>query len=142
MRLKQVRMPLHGTTTMMRGWLAKLLGNRGENAAVRFLRRQGYRILARNCRNHWGEIDIIARDGDWIVFVEVKTRSSHVAGHPAEAVTHRKQVQLTKLALVWLKQRRLLDHRARFDVVALTWPTGTRTPQIEHFIHAFPAADV
>ena len=58
----------------MRGWLAKLLGNRGENAAVRFLRRLGYRIMARNCRNHWGEIDIIARDGDWIVFVEVKTR--------------------------------------------------------------------
>ena len=125
----------------MRGWLAKLLGNRGENAAVRFLRRLGYRILARNCRNHWGEIDIIARDGDWIVFVEVKTRSSHAAGHPAEAVTRRKQVQLTKLALVWLKQRRLLEHRARFDVVALTWPEGTQTPVIEHFLHAFQAAD-
>ena len=125
----------------MRGWLAKLLGNRGENAAARFLRKRGYRILARNCRNHWGEIDIIARDGDWIVFVEVKTRSSHAAGHPAEAVTHRKQVQLTKLALGWLKQRRLLDHRARFDVIALTWPQGTSTPQIEHFVHAFQAQD-
>ncbi len=126
----------------MRGWLAKLLGNRGENAAVRYLRQQGYRILARNCRSHWGEIDIIARDGDWIVFVEVKTRSSHAAGHPAEAVTHRKQVQLTKLALVWLKQRKLLDHRARFDVIALTWPDGVKTPEIEHYIHAFPAADI
>lgn len=125
----------------MRGWLAKLLGNRGENAAARFLRQRGYRILARNCRNHWGEIDIIALDGDWIVFVEVKTRSSHAAGHPAEAVTHRKQVQLTKLALGWLKQRRLLDHRARFDVVALTWPEGAAEPQIEHYIHAFPAQD-
>lgn len=88
-----------------------------------------------------GEIDIIARDGDWIVFVEVKTRTSHVAGHPAEAVTPRKQLQLTKLAMVWLKQRRLLNHRP-IDVVALTWPDGVKAPQIEHFIHAFPAADV
>lgn len=126
----------------MRGWLAKLLGNRGENAAVKFLRGLGYRILARNCRSHWGEIDIIARDGDWIVFVEVKTRSSHAAGHPSEAVTPRKQLQLTKLALAWLKQRRLLEHRARFDVVAITWPDGTAAPLIEHYLHAFPAADV
>lgn len=126
----------------MRGWLAKLLGNRGENAAVKFLRGLGYRILARNCRNHWGEIDIIARDGDWIVFVEVKTRSTHAAGHPAEAVTTRKQTQLTKLALAWLKKRRLLDHRARFDVVAITWPEASSQPAIQHYIHAFPAANV
>ena len=125
----------------MRGWLAKLLGNRGENAACRFLRRQGYKILLRNCRSQWGEIDIIARDGDWIVFVEVKTRSSQAAGHPSEAVTRRKQIQLTKLALVWLKQRRLLDHRARFDVIAILWPEATVEPQIEHYVNAFPAVD-
>lgn len=126
----------------MRGWLARLLGNRGENAAVKFLRGLGYRILARNCRNHWGEIDIIARDGDWIVFVEVKTRSSHAAGHPSEAVTRHKQLQLTRLALAWLKRHRLLNHRARFDVVAITWPEEKLPPQIEHYIHAFPAADI
>lgn len=126
----------------MRGWLAKLLGNRGENAACKFLRQQGYRILARNCRSHWGEIDIIARDGDWIVFVEVKTRSSQAAGHPTEAVTKRKQTQLTRLALAWLKQRKLLDHRARFDVVSIIWPDTSGAPVIEHFIHAFQAADL
>lgn len=126
----------------MRGWLAKLLGNRGERAACQFLRRQGYQILSRNCRSQWGEIDIIARDGDWIVFVEVKTRSSQNTGHPAEAVHQRKQRQLTKLALAWLKRRRLLNHRARFDVVAILWPDGAATPHIEHFANAFPAADI
>jgi len=125
----------------VRGWFAKLLGNRGENAAVQFLKRKGYRILFRNHKNQFGEIDIIARDGEFIVFVEVKTRSSDVAGHPAEAVTISKQRQLTKLAMVFLKHHRLLEHRARFDVIAITWPKASTEPLIEHYINAFLAID-
>jgi putative endonuclease len=112
-------------------------GNRGERLAARFLRRQGYRILARQYRTPLGEIDLIAQDGDCVVFVEVKTRRSDQAGHPVEAVTPAKQTQLARLALVFLKQRRLLACRARFDVVAILW-SRRRHPQLEHYRDAFP----
>lgn len=120
------------------GWLTKLLGDRGERAAVRYLKRQGYRVLARQSRSRIGELDIVAMDGSTIVFVEVKTRSSHAAGHPVEAVTPTKQKQLTRAALQWLRSRRLLEHPARFDVVAITWRPGA-APEIEHIRNAFPA---
>lgn len=74
-----------------------------------------------------------------IVFVEVKTRESHIAGHPAEAVDERKQTRLTRLALAYLKFHSLLDQPARFDVIAVTWPAGSRQPTIEHFENAFEA---
>ncbi|WP_437225838.1 YraN family protein [Planctomicrobium sp. SH661] len=120
------------------GWLRKLFGDRGERAAARYLRRQGYRILGRQVRSPLGEIDLIALDAETIVFVEVKTRSSHVAGHPAEAVGPAKQKQMTRAALAWLKRRQLLDRRGRFDVVAITWQAGA-PPVIEHFKNAFEA---
>ena len=123
------------------GWLRKLFGDRGERVAVRHLRRLGYRILARQARNRLGEIDIIAADGDWIVFVEVKSRTSDAAGHPAEAVTPQKQRQISRSALAWLKSRGLLNRRCRFDIVAVTWGQGS-TPTIEHFQSAFDAAGV
>ncbi|MGD9855326.1 MAG: YraN family protein [Planctomycetaceae bacterium] len=119
-----------------RGILNRLMGNRGERAAARFLRRHGFRILARQSRSRIGEIDLIALDGDTVVFVEVKTRSSHTAGHPSEAVTFSKQRQLTRAALAWLKRRRLLNQRGRFDVVAITW-SDSGPPQIEHYRNAF-----
>ncbi len=118
------------------GWLRKLFGDRGERLAARHLRRQGYKILARQSRSRIGEMDLVALDGDCIVFVEVKTRSSHAAGHPSEAVTFEKRRQLTRVALAWLKRRGLLDHRARFDVIAITWKEGT-DPVVEHFRNAF-----
>ncbi len=120
-----------------RGLLNKLLGDRGERVATKFLKRKGYRILARQSRSRIGEIDLIAQDGDTIVFVEVKTRSSANAGHPAEAITIAKRRQLTRAALAWLKRRRLLEHRTRFDVIAITWQTGA--PLIEHYESAFAA---
>ena len=120
------------------GWLRKLFGDRGERAAARYLQRLGYRILARQSRSRVGEIDLIALDGETIVFVEVKTRSSHAAGHPTEAVHTAKQQQLTRAALVWLKQHRLLQARGRFDVIAITWQEGT-APQIQHYKNAFEA---
>jgi putative endonuclease len=122
----------------MRGWLAKALGNRGERRAARYLRSLGYTIIARQHTNRYGEVDIIARDGDCLVFVEVKTRKSVAAGHPAEAVDRAKQSQLTRVALAYLKQHGLLEARSRFDVIALIWPKDSRTPQLEHFQNAFP----
>jgi len=119
-----------------RGILNRLLGDRGERAAAKYLKQQGYRILARQSRSRIGEIDLIALDGETVVFVEVKTRSSHAAGHPSEAVTYTKRKQLTRAALVWLKRRRLLDSRARFDVVAITW-SDRGPPTIEHDQNAF-----
>jgi putative endonuclease len=121
------------------GWLTRILGDRGERAAVRHLKRLGYRIILRNSRNRLGEIDVVAvdpGDHDCIVFVEVKTLSAGAPGDPAEHVTFGKQRQLTRLALAWLKERGLLERRARFDVIAVTWSDGKR-PVIQHYRHAF-----
>ncbi len=117
------------------------LGERGEREAERFLRRLGYVIVARHRRDRLGELDLVAVDGRTIVFVEVKTRRSHDAGHPALAVDEDKQRRLTRLALAFLKRYDLLNYSARFDVVAITWPDGAGRPVIEHFQNAFEPAD-
>lgn len=127
-----------------RGWLRRLrpvrsLGQRGEDAAARYLRGLGYRILARSDRSKPGELDLVALDGRTVVFVEVKTRVSQEAGHPSEAVDVAKQRRLTRLAVTYLKHHRLLEAAARFDVVAVTWPEDQRRPKIEHFPNAFEA---
>ena len=124
-------------------WLRALrgqrpLGQRGERAAARYLKRRGYKILARSDRLVPGELDLVALDHDTVVFVEVKTRRSAEAGHPAEAVTLPKQRRLTRLAVTFLKRHGLLEHPARFDVIAVTWPEGQR-PTIAHFPNAFDA---
>jgi putative endonuclease len=115
----------------------KTLGQRGEAAAARYLKRLGYVIVARGSHIRRGEIDLIAVDGRTVVFVEVKTRVSHDAGHPAEAVDREKQRRLTRLAMVYLKRHHLLENSARFDVIAITWPKNQRRPTIEHFKNAF-----
>ena len=124
----------------MKEWLRGLLGRQGEKRAASFLKQQGIRVLAQGVANQFGEIDLVALDGDTIVFVEVRTRRSTDAGHPAETVTPEKQAHLTRAALAFLKQNRLLDRRSRFDVVAILWPEGAKTPQIEHYKNAFEAA--
>ena len=116
------------------------LGQRGEAAAARFLKTKGFIIVARSDRGRLGEIDLVAVDDRTVVFVEVKTRTSHDAGHPADAVDDEKQRRLTRLALTYLKRHSLLEHPARFDVIAITWPDGKRKPRIEHFPSAFEAA--
>jgi len=129
----------------LRTWLterfrAKPLGQRGEDAAVRYLKRKGYRILARHVDSPLGELDIIAVDGRTIVFAEVKTRSSTDAGAPAEAIDERKQRRMTQAALAYLKSNGLLKYSARFDVVAINWPISRRRPtSVEHFENAFEA---
>jgi len=121
------------------GLTPRSLGQRGEAEAARYLRRLGYKIVARGSRSHLGELDLVAVDGQTVVFVEVKTRESSSGGHPAEAVTAEKQRRLTRLGLAFLKRHGLLEYPARFDVVAITWPEGARRPKIEHIASAFPA---
>jgi putative endonuclease len=116
----------------------KSLGQRGEDAAAKFLKRKRYRILARHLDSRLGELDIVAVDGRTVVFVEVKTRTDTDAGHPAEAIDERKQRRMTRAALGFLKANRLLDYAARFDVVAITWDNAAASPVIEHFENAFP----
>lgn len=120
-------------------WRRKSLGERGEAVAAKFLRRLGYTIVGRQDRHRLGEIDIVAVDGQTIVFVEVKTRTSHDAGHPTEAITPDKQRRLTRVALSFLKRHGLLERAARFDVIAVTWEDQRRQPTIEHYRNAFEA---
>ncbi len=122
---------------IIRALLSRLLGDRGEREAARHLRRQGLRVLRRGYRTPQGEIDLIARDGGTLVFVEVKARRR---GKPAEAVTPEKQRRLTLAALHFLKGHSLLEQPCRFDVVAVVWPDGRQAPEIEHIRDAFEAA--
>jgi putative endonuclease len=116
------------------------LGGKGEEAVEGYLRAAGFRILARGWRSRIGELDLVALDRQCVVFVEVKTRTGHEAGHPSEAVTPAKQRKLTSLALQYLKAHGLLNRPARFDVVSVTWPAGEPKPRIEHFRNAFEAS--
>jgi len=113
------------------------LGERGENAAAKFLRNLGYKIITRNFRCDVGEIDIVARDGKTLVFVEVKTRADD-GPTPEEQVNTVKQHQITKAARFYLSRYGTPQPPARFDVVAIVWPTG-RTPIIRHTPDAFEA---
>ena len=123
----------------MKNLFRLLLGDRGERAAVSYLKKQRFRILAKQYRNSYGEVDIIAQDGKTTVFVEVKTRTSTNEGQPFDAVDLRKQEKLTRIALAWLKQHGRLEQSSRFDVVSILWPDETGEPQIQHFRNAFEA---
>ena len=111
-------------------------GHRGEDLAVDFLFVKGYRILTRNWRIKAGEIDIIAQDGDTLVFCEVKSRSSTRFGTGAEAVDVRKQRKIAQVATLYLQRYRLSNQRCRFDVIEILQPEQDQ-PQIQHFINAF-----
>ena len=116
------------------------LGLRGEQAAEKHLKRQGYKILGRRVRTRLGELDLVAVDRRTVVFVEVKTwHATSGFAHPADAVDLRKQRQITRAAVAFLKRRGLLEHPARFDVVAITWTPESRRPKIEHIKNAFDA---
>jgi putative endonuclease len=115
------------------------LGKLGEDLACRELERRGYAILARRWRRKQGEIDIIARDGTTLVFVEVKTRGGRAFGEAAEAVTARKQWRLVQLARLYLACERL-ECACRFDVVSIHFDQAT--PVVTIFPHAFDATTV
>jgi putative endonuclease len=120
-------------------WWRRWFGTRSERAAARCLRRQGCRILVRNYSCPLGELDIVALDGDCVVFVEVRSTGNADAERPALSVDGAKQKRLTALALYFLQQKRLLDRPARFDVLAISWPEGQHEPHIEHHRNAFEA---
>ena len=110
---------------------------RGEDLAARWLKLKGYLVEARNWRCALGEIDIVARDGETLVFVEVKTRGTGAAGSPEEAVNARKQRRLVRLAQAYLAHHRLTEVPCRFDVVAVN-RTGW-LPRLRHIRAAFRA---
>jgi putative endonuclease len=97
----------------------QVLGKQGEEAAAEELERRGYAIVARRYRTRHGEIDIVARDGETIVFVEVKAKESAEFGTAAEAVTARKQRRVMSMAVDYLARNRLTTKPCRFDVVAI-----------------------
>jgi putative endonuclease len=115
---------------------ARDLGRSGENIASRYLEGQGYEILARGFRMFRGEIDIIARDGATLVFVEVKARADESHGRPEESVTPGKQRQLRKIAQGYLVAHPSPGVDCRFDVVAILFD-GPEDYRLEHFIDAF-----
>jgi putative endonuclease len=121
-------------------WWRRWFGTRSERAATRFLRRQGFRILASNYTCPHGELDLIALDERCVVFVEVRSTGGDDPERPAASVDETKQRRLTRLALYYLQEHHLLDCSARFDVLALSWPTGQREPRIVHYRQAFEAA--
>lgn len=118
------------------------IGKQGELAAERYLLKLGYIILFRSYEDKFGEIDLIAVDLNTIVFVEVKTRSTDMAGDPAEAVDRAKQQHLTKTGIGFLKWHRLTEYSARFDVVAILGAPLSDTAELKHYISAFePTGD-
>lgn len=112
------------------------LGTQGELLAHQYLRKRGYIILAQNYRCPLGEIDIIARDKQTLVFIEVKSRQSLRYGPPAGAVTYRKQQQISKVAQYYILSNNFGTKAARFDVIAILLPPSG-APKIEHLTNAF-----
>jgi putative endonuclease len=116
----------------------RALGAAGEARAAAHLVGRGYRILERNVRAGGVEIDIVARRGGLVVFVEVKTRSSRALGPPEAAVDARKQARLVRGAAAWLRTQPMRVRRVRFDVIAVERDVSSRW-QVRHIEGAFDA---
>lgn len=111
------------------------VGKLGEEIAVKFLSGKGYKILKRNFRYGHGEIDIIAMDGEILVFVEVRTKFSDKFGLPEDSVTLKKREQLKKIASAFLQMYDVNFSECRFDFIGITFKD--RKPQINHVENAF-----
>lgn len=114
-----------------------IAGEQNENLAVKFLRRRGYMILARRFRTKLGEIDIIAKDNDALIFIEVRSRSYTDFGAPCESINRKKQMHIINSAFIYLAKYRLEDADIRFDVVAILKCAELGAIKIEHFKDAF-----
>ncbi len=115
----------------------QLIGQRAEDLAVDFLHSRGLEILDRNFRRRLGELDIVAREGDTLAIVEVRTRASNRYGGAAASVDFRKQQRLVRAAMQLLQQHRELAHLpVRFDVIVVT-DISSENPRIEWIRHAF-----
>ena len=109
----------------------KIFGGAGENRAVKFLKSKGYKILERNYKTRLGEADVIAKDGETLVFIEVKTRKTEYYGAPAEAVTREKRRKYCLVAEEYLMRNKLSDVFCRFDVIEV------EEDKINHIENAF-----
>jgi putative endonuclease len=114
----------------------KQLGDLGEELAVKYLAKKGYLILERNYRYERGEIDIIAKDEDILVFIEVKTRENLEYGYPEESVTKGKQKQIRKVAEAYLWEKDIKGQECRLDVISILFE-GKGKPIINHIENAF-----
>ena len=124
---------------LIRRWRARSdLGQRGEALAAKALKRRGFEILERRWRCQLGEIDIVAKDGDTVVVVEVKTRARNDLFSPVDAVDAKKQRKLIQLAYAYARAHLTADVIIRFDVVGITKASGKR-PILEHISNAFEA---
>lgn len=133
---------LNPVFTNIYDWIspASNLGQRGERLAERLLLRQGMQVVDRGYSEKFGEIDLIAIDVRTVVFVEVKTRTSDVAGSAVEAVDDQKQEKISRVAAAYLKRHGLLECRSRFDVVSIELGDASKSfaqPQIRHYENAF-----
>ncbi|MDD6461049.1 MAG: YraN family protein [Bifidobacteriaceae bacterium] len=113
------------------------LGRLGEEFACRVLADRGWRIVDRNWRSRYGELDIVALDtDDVLVFVEVKTRRGHAHGTPQEAVTLHKQIAMRRASTLWMRERRPGMRRLRYDVIAIeVRPQDRDTQRLPAFTH-------
>ena len=120
---------------------AQASGRRGEDLAHRYLRKLGFVIVARNYRppSGLGEIDLIARDGDAVVFVEVKSRASDEYGSPERAIGAEKEMRLLRTARDYIRRANLPWEMARFDVVSVTL---AETPDVSHYRDVFRTSRV
>ena len=109
-------------------------GKRSEIIATNYLKEKGYKILATNYKNKVGEIDIIAQDKDYIVFIEVKARLSEAFGNPFEAINYYKQQKIHKVASLYLLQKKKTEALCRFDAISIL---GLENPEITHIVDAF-----
>ena len=108
-------------------------GKKGEDIAVAYLKKAGYRIVERNYKCLFGEIDIVAKEGDTVVFVEVKSRKSEEFGDPQVEVGLEKQKKMSRISLKYLGEKRLYPCNARFDVVAIKMlPGGNKIELIQN----------
>ncbi|MBI5846374.1 MAG: YraN family protein [Nitrospirae bacterium] len=112
----------------------KNLGRKGEDLAAALCKEKGLTVIEKNFRTPFGEIDLIAKDGNIIVFIEVKTRTGDAYGAPFEAVTSRKRAKITKVAMSYLKRFRK-EVPARFDVISISMKNGK--PDLEYIQDAF-----
>jgi putative endonuclease len=113
-------------------------GRCGERIAESFLELRGCDIVDRNARVGRGEIDLVARDGDAVVFVEVKFRTGGGRATPLEAVTWKKREDVSRAAAGYLARRGLLNRAVRFDVIAITWAADGSELHLQHISNAFP----
>lgn len=121
---------------------AASIGSLAEELAAAYLIKRRYDILERNYKTRWGEIDIIAKDGSTLVFIEVKARRGEGCGLPQEAVSRQKQYKIIRMAQQYMHQcdRKTLEQPVRFDVLSIRWQGDV--PMIEHIPHAFDATDL